>query len=527
MNEIRTLLGLELRSFYGINKALHTKDKKAKNRYRLLSIVWIILLGMVFTYVGGLVYGLCYLGLSDIVPAYLTVLSSVLIVAFGIFTAGNRIFGEHGYDILASMPLKPRSIVISRFLGLYTADLLLTIVIMLPGIIVYGVCRQPGIGFYFIGLSGTLLIPAIPLVLSVLCGTFILAISSRMKRKSMIQTVLRILLVVGIMLGSFGMEDITNNFTTEQLTDLAKTIGTVFQSVYPPAIWLNEAMLQADILQLGLFLLVSAAVVVVTIVITVQSFHAIIRRMRSFTAKHNYKIGRMESRGLLKTLYFREAKRYFSSGIYVINTIIGPILGTIMSVALCIVDVSTIKNMLPIAIDIAGLLPFAFSAVFCMMTTTSVSISMEGKQFWIIKSLPIPAKALLNSKLLLNLSLMLPFYLASEIAMSIALKPSLSELIWLLFIPASLILFVVVLGITVNLKFHSFDWEKEEAVVKQSLPAVLGGFAGFFVSLLVGIAVYFIPVQYGDIAKAIICLLLLGSTALLYRQNNKKSLTDL
>lgn len=523
MSEIKTLLLLELRSFYGINKFIHTKDLKHKKRYKSLSIIWILLIAMIFTYVGGLVFGLCSIGLDGIVPAYLTVLASVLIVFFGMFSAGNRIFSQKGYDVLVSLPLKPSSLVISRFLGLYIADFVLALVIMLPGIAVYGYLIKPDFLFYLSAFVALLFVPAIPLVISTLLGTVITAISSRMKKKSAVQSLLSVALVIGIMMTSFSME----NVTEEQFENFVKLVGGLLGKVYPPALWVNSALIESKIFSLLLFLAVSVSAVVLTVFVVTGNFNSIQNKLRNFTAKHDYKITKMQSRGMTRALYIKEAKRYFSSSIYVTNTIVGPIMGAIMSVALCFIGVDKIIGSLPIKIDIVGLLPFAFSAVFCMMTTTSVSVSMEGKQFWVIKSLPVPTKALLDSKILLNLSLMLPFFAISQIALCIALKPTLIELLWQFSIPLSTILFVVVFGITVNLKFHSFDWEKEETVVKQSLPAALGGFAGFFVSIVLGVAIFFIPAQYSNIAKLVICLLLLRITATLYKNNNKINLAKL
>ncbi len=527
MCEIRTLLFLELRSLYGINRFIHTRDKKAKKRYGMLGVVWLMLIGMILSYVGGMVYGLCFLGLADIVPAYLVVLSSLLVLVFGLFKAGNRIFGQKGYDILASMPLTSRSIVISRFLSLYIEDLLVTLLIMLPGTLVYGICQKPDFGFYLMAFLGALFVPALPLVISTLLGTLIFAVSSRMKSKSMVQTVLMVLLVVGVLIGSFGMSGMAEDFTLEQISALAKTIGDLLGKIYPPAMWLGHAMIEGNILLLGLFVLLSIAVAVCAVWLVSVKFHTILRRLKNITAKHQYQLGAMEAKSLLKALYVREAKRYFSSSIYVTNTIIGPIMGAILSVALCILGLDTITDVLPIELDIAGLVPFLVAAVFCMMTTTCTSISMEGKQFWVIKSLPIPAKTLLDSKILLNLSLMLPFYLVSVIAMAIAIRPNVLQFLWVLLIPASLMLFSVVFGITVNLKIYSFDWEKEETVVKQSAPAALGGFAGLLLSLILGGSVFLIPPMYGDMARLAGCLLLWSGTAILYRKNNRICLRDL
>ncbi len=527
MNEIRTLTMLELRALYGMNKFRYTKDEKAKNRYRLLGGVWIFLICMVFTYVGGLVYGLSYLGLSEIVPAYLVVIASLVIFAFGIFKAGNVIFGNKGYDILSSMPIKSSAIVVSRFLTMYVEDLILTLVIMLPGIAVYGVCHHPGAGFYLVALLGTLFVPAIPLVGSVVLGTLIMAISSRMKHKNMVQTVLMVALVVGILVSSFRMGNLTGDFTLEMLTALAQTVGELMEQLYLPAVWFGDAMSGYNLAGLLLFVAVSLGVMILTIWLVSRSYHSIMRRLLTFSARHNYKIGEMKSRGLLKALYFREAKRYFSSSIYVTNTIVGPIVGCIMSVALCVVGMETIQSVIPVAVDISGFVPFVFAAVFCMMTTTSTAISMEGKHFWVIQSLPIPAKVLLDSKILLNLSVMFPFYLVSEICLVIAMKPGLMQLVWLIFLPAMLMLLSVVWGITVNLKFHSFDWEKEEQVVKQSASAALGGFAGMLLSVLLGGLLFLVPEQYGDVARTVAGIGLLAGTAWLYRKNNRWELRGL
>lgn len=526
MNELRALLSLELRSLYGINKLRYTRDEKTKRRYQGLALVWVLVIGVVFFYVGGLVYSLCSLGLAGIVPAYLCVLASLLILAFGLFTSGSRLFGARGYDLLASMPISSGKLVLSRFLGLYAEDLVFSAVILVPGIGVYAYLQRPGLGFYLVSLVGMVLIPAIPLVISVLFGTLILAASSRMKNKSLVQSALMVLFVIVVLVGSFAIGPASENFTAEQFAGLAQRVGGLFGRIYPPAMWLNAAC-QGSILYLLPFAAFSLGVMGAMVWVVSASFHGIMRRLMRISARHNYQLRAMEHRSLLKALYIREAKRYFASSTYVTNTIVGPILGTIMAIALCVSGPETILSVFPVPIDLMGLLPFVFSAVFCMMTTTSVSISMEGGKIWITKSLPIPTKAWLDSKILLNLSLTLPCFLVAEIAFILGLKPDFLSVLWLLLIPGSVMVLSVVLGITVNLKFYSFDWEKEETVVKQSLPAMLGGFAGLLISAGLGAAVFQLPEALRNPGKALICLLLWAVTAWLYHRNNQKQITML
>ncbi len=521
MNELRSLLLLELRSLYGINKARHTKDKKARNRYWLLGSVWALLFLMVFGYVGGLVFGLCSLGLGSIVPAYLIAIASLLILAFGLFTAGHRIFGQRSYDILASLPVKPSTIVISRFLSLYVEELLLTLVVLLPGTAVYGICLKPDMGFYLMSFLGSLFIPAIPLVISTLLGTLITVLSARMKHKNMMQTLLTVAFVVVILVWSFSLNDSNMVMDPEALKKLATTVSNLIGQIYPPAVLLGDALAQTDLPGLGLFILGSGLMFGAEVFLVSKIFHSVLVRLGSISARHDYQIGAMESRSLFKALYIRELKRYFSSSIYVTNTVIGPIMALILSVGLCVTGPDAIQAVIP-GVDTVGLLPFVLATVLCMMTTTSTSISMEGRQFWVVKSLPIPAKTLLDSKIALNLTLMVPFYGASVVAAAIAVKPNPLQLLWMVLIPGAIMLFSVVFGITVNLKFHSFDWPKEEYVVKQSLPAALGGFAGPLVSIGCGALAYWLVWT-----KPLLMAVLLILTVVLYRKNNRADLSKL
>ncbi len=525
MNEVLLLTALELRSAYGLNKFRHTRDPKAKNRFRLLLGVWTIVIAIAVFYVGSLVYGLCLLGLGQIVPAYLVTLASLLILAFGIFTAGSSLFSKKGYDILSSLPVRSSAIPTARFLALYAGDLALALVVMVPGVAVYAVLQQPGALFYGAAVLCTLLIPAIPLVISGALGSLILAVSSGMRQKSLVQTALMLAAVVGILLGAFSMGSSAEGMTAQMLADLASSLGNQLGRFYPPARWAGMAMLGRDFGGMLLYAGVSAALVALTLWLVGKYFHPIMGRLQCVSAKQNYSVGALESRGLLKALYIREAKRYFASSIYVTNTIIGPIMGVLMAGGLYFAGVDSIQSALPL--DIAPLLPFVFAAVFTTMTTTACAISMEGKHFWVVKSLPIPAKTLLDSKILLNLSLMLPFYLVSEVLLALATKPNALELVWLVVIPALLIVFAVVLGITVNLKFHSFDWETEEQVVKQGASSAIGGFAGLLVSLALGALVLVTPAAWQSVADGSVCLVLILVTGLLYRKNNAADLAKL
>ena len=152
-----------------------------------------------------------------------------------------------------------------------------------------------------------------------------------------------------------------------------------------------------------------------------------------------------------------------------------------------------------------------------MMTPAATSISMEGKDIWILKSLPLTTKAVLDAKILMNLLLFLPFYILAEILLFLALRPGGLGGVWLVVIPAAIILFSCVYGITIDLHFPVLDWEDEVRVVKQSASALLGGMGGFLLAFLCVVGALWIPAEYRDIYSGCVCAVILLTAGILYR----------
>jgi len=478
-------------------------------------------------YIGAVTYGYIYIGLEDLLPAYLVMLSSIIILFFSIFKAGSVIFQKNAYDELASLPITQTAIVISRFIRMYIENLILIFVVMVPAMVVYGVMIKPSVSFYAIGFIVTLFIPFIPITLAVFVGALITAVVSKMRNKSIVSAILSILLVVGVLVGMSQMTGMEEDFSIEAIKDISHVATKIIGAIYPPAVWLGDAMQSGDFITC--LACVTGGMVLLGLVVALVSanFHRISRGLYSTNAKHIYKMTSLKTGSVLNALYRREVKRYFSSSVYVMNTIVGPILSVVFAVVILVMGIDKIEGFAQIPIDIKGFVPFLLAGIYCIMPTTSASISMEGKEWWIVKSLPVKTKTLLDSKLLLQLSLILPFYLVSEVIFIIALKPQIVELIWLMITPVVMVLFSSVFGLFINLKLPTFNWENEVQVVKQSASAFIGGVGGFLVVLLMMVPVILVPTEYCDIIKILEFSMLLILTAWIYRVNNRVKLEEL
>lgn len=532
--QFEALTKLQLVNLYGMNVYRNLKDPNEKRKKFWLGVAYAFVIIVMMSYVGGLTFGYVYIGLADILPAYLIMIASLVILMFSVFKAGDIIFQKNSYDILSSLPVRNSSIVISRFIRMYVENLLLTLVVMLPAIVVFGVLVKPEWSFYVIGLIVTVFIPLLPITISVFVGALILAVSSRTKHKNLISILLTVVLIVAIMLGGMQISTMEEMIDIEVLQNMLNIVLNLINSIYPPAVWLGQAMLTGDFLTcIGC---VGVGILVFTVVMWIVSanYKWISTGLYSTSAKHDYKMENLEKTHMLGALYKREFKRYFASSVYVTNTIVSPIMGMLFAVAMFFVGPEQLDRVAVefytesgMMLQIRNMLPMALAMIFCMMPITAVSISMEGKQWWIVKTLPIRAKDLLDSKLLMNLSVIGPFYFLSVILISIGQRVSPMEFVWILFVPLVAMLFSCVFGQTVNLKMAVFDWENEVSIVKQSASAFVGGIVPFFVMIPIMFGAMLIPMQYKNLCMLMFCLVVGAVTIILYRKNSKVDLLNI
>lgn len=514
-----TLIRLELCNIYGLNVFRFSRDKEVKKRAAIMLAAGCVLLAMLVFYMGGLSYGLIFLGLGEAVPAYLTAVASLVIFFFGLLKAGSVIFRREGYDILCALPVSKTAVVVSRLVRMYVENMLMVLTVLLPGVFVYVWEVRPGLGFYPAVFFWVLSVPFIPMAGAVLAGMVIAGISSRMRYKALVAAGLSILSVLVVLYLTSRISIMESGADMQMLKEISVHILMLLDKIYPPAVWVGTAVASGALGRCVLCAGFSFAVFAAVAMGVSLCFQQICQRLYSSPAKHDYKMEKLKERSVLSALCRRESKRYFSSSVYVTNTIIGPAMGCVCAGILFAVGAESLPGELPFFVDVERIAPFILAGMFCMMTPASTSISMEGKNWWILRSFPLEMRDILDAKVLMSLLLFLPFYVLSEILLLMALAPGILGAAWLMLIPAVLILFSCVYGITVNLHFPVLDQENEVYVVKQSTSAVLGGVGGFVLTLFCAVGAALIPAGYLDIYRGSVCMAALLAAFFLRRRN--------
>lgn len=520
------LLRLQMSNLFGINELLHTKDRGKKKRFLGLAFVQIMLILMLMGYVAGFSYGFIHLGMAEIVPMYLYTVVSLLILFLTFFKAGSTLFSMKGYEMLVSLPVSRTDIVFSRFACMYLTNFLAGCMIMLPGIAVYGYFIRPGIFFYLICFISTLFLPLLPLTLASVVGAMITAVSARTKHKSIGETVLMLVFIVAVMVGSMMMSGQAEQMNVELLKNMAGVLTEQIGKIYPPALWFKAA-LAGDMVAFLLLLILPMAIFAVFLTVLQKYFQSICTALNAVTVKNNYKMENLQASGIVTALWKKELKRYFASSVYVTNTIVGYVLAALAALALFFMGVRGLGE----AMEIPGLelvlgrcIPFGVACFMSITTMTSCSISMEGKSFWQIQTLPVHSKAVYDSKILANLTVAAPFYVLTVILICLAIRPTLLDAIWIVLIPACYLLFTATAGITVNLLFPVLNWESEVRVVKQSASTMVMMLIGMVSSILPLAAIIVLRNVSVHLLNTAFAVLLLAVTGILYTRNNRKEL---
>ncbi len=483
LKEILKLTRLENLNLFGVNRLKYTKDKKEKRRIYTLAGAWIFAIVVFLGYMGGYAYGMHLLGLTDSVPALFTCIIALVILFFGMFSSASNLFRKNGYDFLSALPIHPVSIVISRLIRMYVEDLLLCFTVTLPAIGVYAYFASPAPLFYPMWFVALLFMPLIPMCLSVLLGAGISLLSSLFKKTALIQALFTMAFVAFFMYGSSYLSKMGDELSPEAIRSITELVLASLKKTYLPAAWVGGIAIGE---YGGLLPLIGASVLllIVTILVTARIFPFVLSHLcakserKAFHAEKNVKTA-----SLMPALVAREFKRYFASGIYLLNTIISPVMAVGMAIMFMVSGIEAVVTLLPFDLNFPLIAAYLIGVVCSLMPPSSVSLSMEGKTWWIVKTLPIKPHYLLGAKILMSLLLHMPFLLAASILTVVSFAPDALYGIVMFVTPFVLDAFACTWALFINTKFPRFDWENEVYVVKQSAAAGIGGLTAPLISI--------------------------------------------
>lgn len=527
MNITRALLTLEFKSFFKLNNLKKSNNnKKARNEALTKLSIWGILAicGVIFSF--QIAYGLVDIGFEKLIFESITPIVSVLIF-FLIIYKQFSLYKRNDYDMLMSLPLKTSQIVFAKLSMYLVQSIILSFIAYIPAGIYYGVYKGEGVLYYIMLLAIIVVVPIIPFVIALIIGTIISYISSAIKtlNNSIVKISIRILLVIlfGILIGMYFIYMFNTNGNVSQEIIIKAINGT--SSIYSIVGFINIILYKSNIMVFLLYITINIIIFIVSIKLTSIFFTKINLKYMESKSSGNYKIESFKMTSKFIAIMKVELKRYFSTFIYVMNTMVAGVIALVISIIILILSPENIINIIKIngiaSTDFVNIvskfMPVMIGTIFTISTTTSASISIEGKGFWLTETLPIEAKIIYLSKITVNLLISLPFAIISSIILLFKFKLTLLGVITLFLTPVSLILFISIIGLLLNIKYPKFDFQTPTEVVKQGVPVLMSLVIGILVDVLLIVS----TIIFSYIGTIIVDTLFITFAVLLWKKVKK------
>ena len=148
-------------------------------------------------------------------PLLLVLMSLVAVLLgffFSLFAAQGVVYGAKDNDLMLSLPISPFTLMLSRTLALYLENLVSTVFVLLPAGVIYLWYGGPG-GWAVLPLLlvSALFLNLLPTLLTLIIGFVLAWLSGRFSRKALASTLLQLLLLALILVGSFWLSAASNN----------------------------------------------------------------------------------------------------------------------------------------------------------------------------------------------------------------------------------------------------------------------------------------------------------------------------
>ena len=270
---------------------------------------------------------------------------------------------------------------------------------------------------------------------------------------------------------------------------------------------------------MAIFSLMVLILLAVVIFVLAKSFFNIATENKG-EKKKVYKIKTEKQKSVSKALLFRELKRFTSSAVYMLNCALGCLFIIVITVAV-VIKIDEINRLISLTGIRSVYLSFGITLMICavmsMNDITAPSISLEGKNIWIAKTLPVDTWQILRAKLKLhNIITITPMVICSVI-LGIAFKLSILQIILVTVVPVIFVMLNGALGLVINLKMPNLNWVTEAAAVKQSFGVFLAILLAWAMIAVMAVVYLKVCVDWigadtylGILVLVLLCLLLIA-----------------
>ena len=435
---------------------------------------------------------------------FMTMLAMFFPIIFILFAAQGTVFSTKDIDLVFSLPISSFSVLLARVSALYVEALLMTECLLIPAGVAY--VAKGGAGGVAVLLLLVVLgvfLAMVPTFLSLLFGSLVSLLVSRIKRKNLFNVIFSLVLFVALMAGVFAM-----NFGLSSAELMDFDVAGIYSAVaggFPPAAWMVQGA-QGSPLHMLLMAALGLLPLLALVWVFSRVYKRLLTRLSSTYLRSDYKLRGVKASGSFHALFAKETRKFFGTPAFVINNSVMTVMLIIGSVAAVIfradiqgalallpaMGAGAVYDNLPVLVLLALQLFASFIFVSC------VSISLEGKTLWILKEAPLSVGKIFLAKAGFQFLLGAFTTVVCTPLLGYALGLRIADAAIILLFTLLSALFSAVNGLFINLLFPRMDAENDTMVIKNSASVLITMLFNFLVlAALVGLFFLVQPLGLG------------------------------
>jgi len=484
---IKTLAAIRFRALLA---GLTAQGRKKKKR----STGTVILFAFLYIYLFAVIAGAMCLTFASLAEVYhglgldwlyfaLAGLMGLGFAVFGsVFATQSQLYDAKDNEMLLAMPIPPRAILLSRMLPLLALNLLFAGIVMVPATVMYAILVEFDLLGILLQLGSLLGVCILAQSIACLLGWLLHLLLRRMNKS------LASLLYMVVFLGIYFTLYSQSGTILQNMAIGAQQIADTLQLWVWPLYALGVGGTGSTAYFLAFLAICAALFCLVYWILSATFLHAA-------TAKGGRKRRKLDlNRGTVRTpmqaITAKELRKFLGCPVYLTN--MG--MGMILTLALPIAAVFFRGTLLPI-LTLMGLSGGHVGLLVCVvlaftLSTAAIStpsVSLEGKNLWILKSLPISSRDILLGKLRLHLLLTVPAAVLASLVLAAAFGCGLLDCLLCVLICGLLAVFTGLIGMWAGLQWAKLDYISEAYPCKQSISVMVAMFLpwGFVAALVI------------------------------------------
>ncbi len=483
----RKLVWIRLQSLLAAMTAQgRRKNKNSKSMLIVYALLYLYVVVVMFGMMGVNFFTLAQpyhgAGLDWLYFAVAGLMSLGFAVIGSVFTTQSQLYDAKDNAILLSMPIPPGKILMSRMIPLLLMNLLFASMVMLPAIVVYAVFVEFHVLWVLLQLLELAATVLFAQAVACILGWLLHLMLSRINKS--FASILFLVVFLGVYFVVISRAQDLLNAMIGNSAAIADTISTWVWPLYAMGLGSTGRFLSSLVMPL-----IGAAAFGIVYWFLSVTFIKSATRTNASGKKRSLNLNRLRQTTPEEAIVRKELKKFLGTPIYLTNMGFGIVIMAAMAVA----GVIFRKNLFAVFAIIPGIekvIPLLICAVCAFnistMCISTPSVSLEGKNIWILKSLPLSSKDILLAKLRFHCRLTIPVSALAGFVLAIAFDCSLWNSLLCGILPGLLALTNGLLGMITGLKWARLDYISEAYPCKQSVSLVVAMFGTMGLSAVLG-----------------------------------------